>query len=527
MDKKINNPGETNQGEPQDSSFLFGKDKDIYLSELDQKSPAEISFLFGRHMAAFHAGGKIVKGWHADNIAINYEAEEVYKITSTGPIEEVELHPANMRQQFVEMHTSWGDNIIPLIGGYARAAYQIIDPKYPGYTDALLSILFEGPVKSSPAPLPISFDLDGILKSHHLKIDFDKKVVEVQSQQIDTEGKETDIILIAMVLLVAGINIDALITNICKDTDSYFTKALQSLRPNPNGNTERMLPTEAMKIFLEIMDYVNATKENPPEDEKLLSILIKNLGVLSPRRRSFYIDAIYDGVSALAGQLDKEKKFVASMQLAQVALILVQWQKNTTEALENRLCRVDANHHKLSWDDFKLNMDRDVDLLFTYGGFCLSATTTELLYFQTSAALVEDKRKSNYLWTALFQAINRQRKLVCLCYKALNNDIFNKNEFQDFIFFLQQVLEKYLQSLYMHLNTVQNMPEENPSVWIHHWTNDGKKGGKEFIMRREILLAEKLIKILKSKGIKFRFKNTVKTYLYDLVYLLATEQKGL
>jgi hypothetical protein len=485
----------------------------VSLAELDQESRGDDLFLLAAIHAHLHSKGTIIKGFTMEGIRGNI-FRGGWQIVEIGNMEEIEITPKKIAEYFKEMYGNWGIQIIPILGGYARKAYLLLDPQYPGFTNDVLTLLLGNGIASTPHPRPFELDFNAFLSASKISINLDTMKVEKIYSTNARHWNEMSIIASLVTLSLSGIDISNLYEYFCKYSDSDIIKACNNKNPQERTRFDKNF------LIKNLRDLVMEAIASPLGYEN--DAFIKNLNVrilnLNTQNQRLLWDSLYDGLIYLAQLFDRKGKLAESIQIAQSAFIFLQYSADITVGVEERMCRKDLDQGLLSWNEITFEQLDSPSLFFQYQCCVNSLTLAEVFHFNKSVELVKGAVKSNFLWTAIEEAIKRQRKVVLLCHQVLENSLIPPSLHESFSTLFKNVVSTYLKILRRHFEAVTFCAENHiKTFYFECWANAGGEM-PEFIMRQETKIAIELFEVHSKEGMSAKTRNI----LQKLVALLGS-----
>jgi hypothetical protein len=433
----------------------------------------------------------------------------LFTIFDPGGITEGNLHPATMCQQFIEMNPTWKVAMASIIGGYTRAAYQVLDPIQPGYTDRFLSFISAGNILSRSRPRFPLFDFDEILERTGVVVEFasEARVRAARQPESGPKVSSQEALPLVAALLLAGV-----------DPGEWLNGArhwaaepelLESVMPNHQSDGARRAPTDLREWIAFVQEAIADLTAHPEGSPnfRVHGILKCHLNDLDAAVCDFWLDVLVDGIDLLAKMADGRGKTTTSMRLAQMSLLLLQRQEQRRSTLEPRYCAIEARHRRLSWfstnapsysEDLKIDATQ-VDQVFNYGAFAISASTTDLRFFMKSLELAKAGEAANLMWSAALNAVNRQRELLLLVRAFVDQRDIPTDKKEQTAFLLERAAAMYGQALQLHMSA--SMQGAGDSTWSWAWFQSfgNEKEGVTFNMHRELEAALEVLEPISKR----------------------------
>jgi hypothetical protein len=420
----------------------------LRLGELDLSSVLDELFQLGELLARINASGGLLQPLSLAKVSLTMPLGQ-WEVTRAEYITLSAFTPALAAQQFVEFED---EALRTILGGYARLAYQRLDPQYPGFTDSLLAQLLPGVEVMVPKPLPIRFDLAAVLQAygtslaHYIPAQQD---LAVTPRPPAVAPSEEDLLVASLVLFVAQRDLTAWLRHVaaCEPTrhlaqvlgalargefatsgwSGLLPKLLSWVVPQEKKRPEFDTPSAQVSVGLAVLTEVYAEPGRLDElykREAAFRVLRTALDQLPPNSpetslvRPQLLASVIDGLHALAKQADVTGQVVASMQFAQLALMALQLlpaPADPTQA-EAWLARVQAQEYTYQWSRLAPDQPLNAHVVRSFGGYAGSARLVASLWSTAAGTWYSQGRVTNQLWTATWFGLERLRLALRLFY---------------------------------------------------------------------------------------------------------------
>lgn len=385
---------------PRRRRTLFPPGEAVRLSEASLPRRDFPAFSAGHRVATIHSVGLVHGDLHGEHMRFDPATGETglidFEDSDIGDVD-----PDRMFQDIVMVRMTKGESWARgFLGGYARTSRLMVDPKYPGYTDALLARAADGIASAARPADPVFTEAvcDALLGP---VLDLSSGTPRLTADLPDRALSPDELTVVACALLVAGV---AGADRLCS-------------REPPEGAAERLL-------------FATLTAGSRPADPN--GLLVPGVAALrvfdklpdgpAVRRCLAGMTDVYDW---LALRLDRpggdpnEPAFANCVRAAQLSLLLLQLPYWPLGEVETQELKVTARHRRLGWYvpmlAAKPSDGRYLQLL-TYLGSRLS------LYGRMFAEpSPEEPDATNLLWSANWRALLLSRNTLRTLLTALRD----------------------------------------------------------------------------------------------------------
>lgn len=468
------------------------------LGELNIPPPLDALYLLGDTVALFNSLGiRLLPGFSPD-LLLNRRLG-LWVLSGGHRVDLQGFTPEKAADQFAEFT---GEPLRAVLGGYARRAYQLLEPRHPGFTQDLLTQLLPAPVPNVPAPRPQLVDFEAVFRAYgcslqadgqHSRLTFGPPVAPVP------RPPDWQLVVASVTVFVAELNLTPWLLHVeACDPAHEMTQLLgalarhQTRKPEWDGLLPRLLGTHQRggKLFAQISRQpapvanllcliagIYGHPENPEDiyEElpvfKTLRFALEKLPPDSSALYEFTFAGIMDGLEWLAREADAQGDTRGSLLYAQRTQIALQMllEQVAPPLTESWFSRVEAQENGYSW--LGLSPDHRLDhwTVWYFANYAGSAALAVKQHSAQISALLKQGAITNQLWTACWRVLNQLRKALRLCYALSQQQppTAATEGMPGLAFTLQHLLAHYQQIL----KEVAAMTERS-SGWEHgvsHW----------------------------------------------------------
>ncbi|WP_205502221.1 hypothetical protein [Rufibacter psychrotolerans] len=504
-------------------------DGPVHLSELQINRGADALYVTGEVLARFNWGGSY---FYPDFLGcLLFDSKRGrWKIYKAGNLHKAELDPEVASWQFRGKASEMNQEILRgLLSGYVRSSYQLLDPVYPGFTDAFLKHLVRGPVLSLTKPRDQRLDLEKVLAHFKLAVQLTNEGTPTFTEVSPVETpllRNQDLIITTIVLALAQMDVTYWIEQLetmqpdnaaaqilgafsRKEQFSSWDGPLASLFNLDKGRKQLEKKLQAQpypeQYRLQVMQGyygMDPIADKETEWQALCAVMYTYLNELSryePKIWWEYLEAVLDGLACLAQLADEQGKTAASLLWAIKVESVLQSLSYEQEGAEARLARHELVRY--SWDNLDATSFQNIEVL-NYLSYLHSCVLTRLKYFQGSREYFKQGSATNHLWTALWSGIGLSRQVMQFCY-SLRTEMANWEEpyKEPYRIMFTNLVDRYVECLreFSGALLASSIPDEPLPGYSNCFTGDPETDAKMFLsLEREALFALK--KVLEANG---------------------------
>ena len=416
----------------------------IHLSELNIYPAADSLYVLGEVLAVFNAGGQFFYPDFLNNFRFDRNKGRWLMIKSKNR-HEGKIDPEVASWQFRGSVSEMNKNFLRgFLGGYARRAYQIVDPICPGFTDDLIAHLVRAPVLSVTKPREKQLDLAKLLANYGLGVTFKKDSARPSFSEVPREvlgGNDYELVVATIVITLAKMDVTQWIQQVenmdatqemprilgglmRREYESSWDGAIAGLL----GLTKKKKQFEALithqpaplLVLLLFVQDIYRLKQVPDDGifGEAFTILKKTVATFINKSIPdwySYVEAMVDGLNYLAQAADQQGNAMTSISLAQASTILLQFLAKEETGLEGRLSRAELPTY--SWANLAADSSSHRNILLNYVACRNSVSTTYLQCFFASHELFKAQKATNHLWTAIWNSRRMQRATIIFLYE--------------------------------------------------------------------------------------------------------------
>ncbi|UOG77387.1 hypothetical protein MTX78_23885 (plasmid) [Hymenobacter tibetensis] len=515
----------------------------IYLGELDIPASLDWLYLFGDTLALFNFAGALVRPGGINGFALDRSIGQWVLCDA----ERVDLNGFTPEKAVTQFHDFTGEHLEVVVAGYARKAYQLLEPTYPGFTDRLLAQLLIAPVPDVPKPRAQILDLNRVLQAYGASLVLKDNSLLAEDNQPPqlvftapvvpvSRPTDTELVLTSVTLFVAQLNITPWLLHVVAcDPDHEIAQLLGAIarhelaEPAWGGVLAKLLGSHRkrdklldrlivqpfpLSILLSLLGGIYTHPENPediyaelPVFRILRACLDENkVGHPSPQARETLLAGIIDGLEQLAIAADQSPQVLASLRFAQSAQVVLQLllEQVGPPLAEAWFSRVEAQEQRYSWRTLAADHELDQRTVWYFANYTGSAALAVKQHSQQLELLFEQSKITNHLWTAVWRVLNQLRKALRLCYALIQQQplIATAEGAQKWMLPLQHLLAHY-QQLLKELVAMIERSSQSPQG-LSHWATlilspEGNEEAEGQLMQ-ELLGCMQVYEALESQG---------------------------
>ncbi|MER6711474.1 hypothetical protein [Streptomyces sp. NPDC000877] len=366
---------------------IFAPGEVVHLSESSLARDDYAAFSAGHRVAVWHRIGVVHKDLHPRHMFFDPYTGQTTLIDFGASDLNWVVDPDRMFQDIVMVRQTMGKSWTRgFLAGYARTSHLLTDPKYPGFTDAVLARA-NGQIGSIARPAqPVFTNADCVALLTPV-LDLSSGFPRLTGDVPDAVVPPEDLAIVRCALLFAEV-----------------------------GRAERLLagrsPGGAVGQLLAAL-----TKRTQPRAEaNLLGARMSTLSVLDTSRNDPAVLRCLAGMTDiydwLALRLDRpaaptEPAFVNGVHAAQLSLELLQHRTWPLTELESQELKVTSRHRQLTWYAPMLDALPDDERYRPMVNYLASRVTLYEAMFRESRDPAQ--RASNRLWSANWRALALSR----------------------------------------------------------------------------------------------------------------------
>jgi hypothetical protein len=474
------------------------------LGELDIASDCDFLFQLGEFIAHINANGRLLAPDFLSAVSLTMPLGkwDVHDPASVQPIPGEFLTPAIAAQQFAGYE---GELLRALLAGYGRKAYQVLEPRYPGFTEQVLTLLLPTPIPQVIQPRPSCYDLGRVLQAYgaSLHVDgFKAQLVFATPVPPATPPTDEELVLASVILFAGRLNLTAWLTQVAasepaRELAQVFGALARGEMHEPSwgGLIPRLLGSERarrklqtrlasqpwpLNLLLSLLGELYGTSDRLVaiyEQMASFRLLRATLDQLPggaadpPAPRGAWLASIMDGLDYLAELADAQGSPHASLDLAQasvVALQLLPCLRDPAQA-EAWLSRLEAQPYRYCWHTLSPSQPLEKFTVWRFAAYAGSVRLATEAFCEEAGKWYGRGQVSNQLWSATWYALEGLRHGLRLCYAlAQQQPLTSAQDRKNQGFQLKYLLDHYLQAqrkLAAMIQRQQQRPQEL-SLWV-------------------------------------------------------------
>ncbi|ALI97790.1 hypothetical protein [Rufibacter tibetensis] len=500
----------------------------VHLSELQINRGADALYLTGEVLARFNKGGAYLYPDFLNCLLFDSKRGR-WKIYKASNLHKAELDPEVASWQFRGKTSEMNQEFLRgLLSGYVRSSFQLLDPVYPGFTDAFLKHLISGPILSITKPREQRLDLEKVLAKYKLAVLFTDEGIPTFTE-VSSVGtpdvNDQDLLLTTIVLALGRLDLTFWIQHLeTIESNNPIVQIFGAFRRkeyisswdgplatifNLNKAQKRLeekikeQPFTEMHLLYALQCYysLDMLEDGKPDWQPFLTVFYTFLNELSEVESELwweYLEAVQDGIGCLAQLADQQGKIAASLDLAIKVEVLMQGLSGEVVGAEARLARHELVSY--SWNKLDATIFQNTEIL-NYLSYLHSCVLTRLKYFQASRDYFKQGLATNHLWTALWSGIGLSRQVMQFCY-SLMTEVASWEEIykEPYRIMFTNLVDCYLECLreFSGALMASSIPNEPLPGYSNCFTGDPEQDAKMFLsLEREALFA--LTKVLEAK----------------------------
>jgi hypothetical protein len=414
------------------------------LGELDIPTQLDALYLLGDTLALFNSAGiRLLPGFTADFV-LNHRTGQ-WVLCDGAHIQVADFAPEKAASQFADFK---GESLRAILGGYARKAYQVLAPRYPGFTQGLLTQLLPEPVPVVPEPRPRILDLSEVFSVYGCSMQADTKHSHLTfaPPAIPVPPLPSwKLVFASITVFVAELQLTPWLLHVAAcDPTHKMAPLLGALarhefkEPEWGGIIPRLLGANRRreKLFTQLssqplliatlLQLLVGVYEHPKDPEDLydelpvFKILRTSLEkpLVDSSHYEFALACLIDGLEWLAQEADAKGNTLASLRFAQQAQIALQLllERVGPPLTESWFSRVEARENSYSWSKLAPDQELDYWTVWYFANYAGSAAFAVKQHSAKIGQLLEQRKITNQLWTAIWRVLNQLRKALRLCY---------------------------------------------------------------------------------------------------------------
>ncbi|MDF7813970.1 hypothetical protein [Hymenobacter sp. YC55] len=472
------------------------------LGELDIPSDLDTGFLAGELLAVTNWVRVLVHPGFLNDIRMNYHLGN-WMICDAEHLEFEAFAPELAAGQFADLR---GEPLRVLVAGYAHKAYQVLEPRYPGFTQRLVAQLFPEPVPVVPPPRPQLFDVEPVLAAYGSSLGFDgsePRLVFTAPAAPVTTPADWDLLLASLTLFAAQLDLTSWLKQVatCEPTRELPQILAALIRgdlhePEWSGLLPRLLgsyrPQQRLRERLDGQPYplgglLTLFAEIYGAPHRLEDIYARRAtmrivratldqlpGSPTDRRtmRHTVLAGLMDGLDQLARTADKQQQTHASLIFAQYSLIALQLLPvpNNPAQAEAWLARLQSERHRCQWPGLIADKPLDASTVWAYTGYAGSTILSVRPFCEVVGTWYTEGRVTNQLWSSAWWSLEQMREAFRLLY-ALNQQqpLPAEDQRSTLALMLEHLISHYHKAI-QNLNAMLQRTA-HPGCRLSGWTN--------------------------------------------------------
>lgn len=416
------------------------------FGELTIPAPLDALYLLGDTLALFNSMGLLLLPGFSPDLTLNYRTG-LWVICAAEHMELDGFAPEKAAGQFVDFT---GEPLRAVLGGYARKAYQVLEPQHPGFTRGLLAQLLSEPVPVVPQPRPQLIDFNEVFQAYGCSLQTDGRQAHLTFAPPAVpivRPPDWKLVFACVTVFLAELNLTPWLLHVAAcDPGHELAQLLGAVARHKFRKSEwdgviprlfgagrrrqQMIDQLARQpwpiaTFLTLLTGLYEHPEKPEDIYaelpvfKILRVPLNNLPLdKASFQYEFSLACLIDGLEYLAREADAQGSTAASLGFAQKAQIALQLllERVGPPLTEGWFSRMEAHENAYSWS--KLNPDQVLDhwTVWYFANYAGSAALAVKQHCTQLAKLFEQGKITNQLWTAVWRVLNQLRKAMRLCY---------------------------------------------------------------------------------------------------------------
>lgn len=503
------------------------------FGELHIPADLDVLYLLGDTLALFNSQGLLLLPGFFPDVILNPRTG----MWVLSEVEHVELHgfvPEKAAGQFAELT---GEPLRAVLGGYARKAYQLLEPQYPGFTQSLLAQLLSEPVPVVPRPRPQIIDLRQVFQAYGcgLQTEGKRRYITFTPPAVPlVRPPDWQLVFASVTVFIAQLNLTPWLLHVAAcDPTHELAQLLGAIarhelkEPAWGGVIPRLLGAYRrreklfaqlahqplpLSVLLTLLTGIYEHPENPEDiyaELPVFKILRQTLERLplddSSGLNEFALACIIDGLEYLAREADAQGSICASLHFAQAGQITLQLllERVGPPLTEEWFSRVEAHEQAYSWSNLTPDQVLDHWAVWYFANYAGSAALAVKQHSTQLAQKLEQGKITNQLWTAVWRVLNQLRHALRLCYALSQQQPppTTAEYAKNFAFTLRNLLGHYQQAL----KSLAAMIERSLNLaLVSNWTtlvlSDKINKQKKAPLMQELLACMEVHGVLESHG---------------------------
>ncbi|UOQ69167.1 hypothetical protein [Hymenobacter volaticus] len=477
-----------------------------------------------------------------------------------------DITPEKAAHQFSEYE---GELLRALLAGYGRKAYQVLEPRYPGFTEQVLALLLPPPVPRVTKPRPVGYDLGRMLQAYGARLVFeDGESPGMATARLGfadpavpvAAPTDEELVLASVVLFAGQLDLTQWLTQVAacepaRELAQLFGALVRGElhESSWSGLIPRLLGSERsqrklrarlagqawpLNLLLSLLGEAYAAPDRLTglyEQMRSLHLLKATLDQLPPGAadppapRGAWLAAIMDGLDYLALQAETQGHPHASIRFAQESVVALQLLPILRDPglAEAWLSRVEAQQYCYSWHSLSPSQPLEKNMVWGYVAYVCSVRLVAEAFSEAAGEWYLQGRVRNQLWSATWHALEGLRQGLRLCYAlAQQHGLTSEEDQRSQGLLLKSLLDHYLQAQRKLVAMIdRNQQKDDLSLWAQTlldaeplpWERT-QVGGD---MQRAEAVRTELHKILLASG--YGYNADVHKRLAELVASLTEE----
>ena len=378
---------------------LFG-DERMSLSELDAKSRQGYSL--GHTVAVMHSFGMAHGDLHKEHAFFNPNSGHTVLIDFDAT-QKIPLEPKAVLVDLLVPYLSFErEYYLSFLAGYVWNAYQIIEPKRPGFVGELLDFV-GGRFTRLPQPPPISVEIEDLFALTGAKIEEKDSLLltvpTVASTAALWEDNPVECMLVCLGLLGGGVDPSPLLGPSYSGSDVFHELQSRCRNALRDGQHLDASAQGAFSLVLTLLEKASRNDMHLQPDMLLLKSMGEVIGDQDSHSAAMVVDAI---IGVLHHMAKCTKSMTRRVNCAQMSQLLFRYSIENLVEAERRYASVLAADRALGLADVATGDQSDDDMWATKLTYGTSVCAAMLRMFSQSL----DSRGVNtgLFWSMLYQS---------------------------------------------------------------------------------------------------------------------------
>ncbi|UOG73460.1 hypothetical protein MTX78_15145 [Hymenobacter tibetensis] len=482
----------------------------VRLGEVDLSAIFDFVYQQGELLACINAAGGLLAPGFMSAIGLTMPLGKwgVRDPASVQIVTAETLTPEQAAHQFSEYE---GELLQALLAGYGRKAYQVLEPRYPGFTEQVVSLLLPPPVPQVTKPRPVGYDLGHVLQAYGAVLEFDCPTPPgIAKAQLGfavpaipaTPPTDEELVLASVILFAGRLPLTLWLTQVAacepaRELAQLFgalargelhESSWSGLLPRLLGSerTQRKLRARLarqpwpLNLLLSLLGEAYVTPDHLAtlyEQRQCFPLLRATLDQLPPGAadppapRGVWLASIMDGLDYLALQADAQGRTHASIEFAQastMALQLLPCLQDPGQA-EAWLSRVEAQQYRYSWRSLSPSQPLEKSTVWRFVSYVSSVRLVAEAFGEAAGEWYTQGKVRNQLWSAIWYALEGLRQGLRLCYAlAQQHALTSKEDRQKQGLQVKALLDHYLRAQRQLAAMIQRNQQQkrDVSLWV-------------------------------------------------------------